>query len=72
MMRIGVLLSDSLPTPTLPCHPPHSGGIILILKICKLERGGSGSSIEGHVTTFMLLFAIAIISEGTHFAVRVL
>lgn len=27
-MRIGALLSDSLPTPTLPCHSPHAGGII--------------------------------------------
>ncbi|KIM44656.1 hypothetical protein M413DRAFT_358677 [Hebeloma cylindrosporum] len=35
----------SLPTPTLPCHPPQLGWHHYILKICKSERRGPDSSM---------------------------
>ena len=54
MMRIGALVSDFLPTPVLPCHSPHAGGIIWASLCFKNTSNQSeeviGSRMEGHVT----------------------
>jgi len=53
-MRIGALVSDFLPTPALPCHSPHAGGIIWASLCFKNTSNQSeeviGSRMEGHVT----------------------